>query len=133
MEVEKSKSWVSRLGKTFPSDTSLHEGLRNRREFTSLLILATCRECRSLVSVVPRTLPFAFSYSSLYLILREKGRLTVSERETLPSQGLWFEQVQGEQFRKKHLPVFLQPSRSRRLKYHDVYNVNSHYFLLRDH
>lgn len=32
---------------------------------------------------------------------------------------------------KKHLPVFLEPSG--RLKYSDVYNVNSHYFFLRDH
>lgn len=117
-------------GKTFKVTQLYIKGLGVEKESTSLLILATCRECRSFESVVPMALPFVFSYSSLYLILREKRKSTVSERETLPSKGLGLTSARRTILRK-HLPVF-RGSR-RRLKYDDVYNVNSHYFFQQDH
>lgn len=87
--------------------------------------MATCRECRSLESVVPMTLPFDFSYSSLYLILRERKRFTVRGKETLPSKGLWYSQGKGKSS-ENNLPIFREPRR--RLKRRDVYNVSGHYF-----
>ena len=50
-------------------------------------LLATCRECRSLESVVPMTLPFVFSYSSLYLILGKKKKVYSEGKKNFANLG----------------------------------------------